>query len=97
VIGENVSHQHVPKKKTAPNTQPVTNDRMAESFSRSIATNTGMNAKKAVDHHSQPGKARISKIADDKASPAFCQEGKSFASRNSFTGLILAENLRFAA
>jgi hypothetical protein len=84
VIGANVSHQHVPVKKTRPNNHPRTNDRTNDSFSRSIAQSRGTRATHARNQKSKSGNARISRIAESMASAAFFQSGSRRVSRGNF-------------
>ena len=52
VIGANVSHQHVPKKKIVPKIQPRTNAFAVDSFSRSTAHINGARANHARNQYS---------------------------------------------
>ena len=63
------------KKETAPNNQPVKNERMNDAFSRSTAHSSGTSANQAVNHNSKSGNARISRPAARIASKAFFQVG----------------------
>ena len=81
VIGANVSHQHVPKKKIVPNIQPRTNDFAVDAFPRSTAHISGTSANHARNQNSKSGNARISRTAARMASRAFFHDGQTFSMR----------------
>ena len=75
VIGANVNHQQVPKKKQVPKIQPKTNDFTIDSFSRSMAKNKETSANHATNHKSKSGNESVSKTAEITARSEFTSEG----------------------
>jgi len=96
VIGANVSHQHVPKKKTVPNIQPSTNDFTADSFSRFTAQSKGTSAIHARNQNSKSGNDRISKIAAASGATAFFQSGNIDRTRANFIATVYQTRVRSA-
>jgi hypothetical protein len=96
VIGANVSHQHVPVKKINPDSHPSTKDRTADSFSRSIAKNSGTSPTHARNQNSKSGKERMSSTAEEIARAAFFHDGKYRASLGNFMRTVYqSEKLSF--
>ncbi len=88
MIGANVSHQHVPKKKHVPKIQPKTKDLAVESLSRSTAQKSGISANHARNQNSKSGNDRINKIADRTARAVFFQVGRSLVRLWNFMAIV---------